>query len=100
MEDEEEHDNDNDDDDENGDDNQSDGPGTIRCLICNRKAENVGPRRGFDYKNNYCGGCVELSGSDDDDEDDDHNDNEEDNGYDGNDYVDDEISEGWEEDES
>jgi hypothetical protein len=90
------HDDDDDGDgDEVDDDNHSDGPGTIRCLICNRRAENVGPRRGFDYKNNYCGGCVELSGSDDDDDNDD-----DDNGYGGNNFVDNEISEGsWDEDD-
>ena len=34
-------------------------PGS-RCEICGRRSENVGPRRGFDYANDVCGGCIEL----------------------------------------
>ena len=29
-----------------------------RCTICNRRSEYVGDRRGFNYLDNYCGGCV------------------------------------------
>ena len=29
-----------------------------RCTICNRRSEGVGPRRGFNYEDDYCGGCV------------------------------------------
>ena len=29
-----------------------------RCSLCNRRSEGVGPRRGFNYKDGYCGGCV------------------------------------------
>jgi hypothetical protein len=29
-----------------------------RCTYCSRRSENVGPRRGYNYKNDYCGGCV------------------------------------------
>lgn len=32
----------------------------FRCEVCNRRSENVGPRRGFDYRDSVCGGCVEL----------------------------------------
>jgi len=31
-----------------------------RCKTCRRSSENVGPRRGFDYENGYCGGCTDL----------------------------------------
>ena len=41
-------------------------PGST-CTICGRCSENVGPRRGFDYENDTCGGCVELSDSNDSD---------------------------------
>ena len=34
-------------------------PGS-RCRICNRSSENVGGRRGFDYRDRICGGCCEL----------------------------------------
>ena len=34
--------------------------GGFRCRICNRRSENVGPRRGFDYRISMCGGCGEL----------------------------------------
>lgn len=27
------------------------------CSICSRGSESVGPRRGFNYKDEYCGGC-------------------------------------------
>ena len=30
------------------------------CTICNRSSEGVGPRRGFNYEDDYCGGCVSL----------------------------------------
>ena len=36
-----------------------------RCEICGRSSENVGPRRGFDYINDCCGGCCEMSSDDD-----------------------------------
>ena len=36
-----------------------------RCGCCGRRSENVGPRRGFDYINDVCGGCCELSSDDD-----------------------------------
>jgi len=36
-----------------------------RCEVCNRSSENVGPRRGFDYANDVCGGCCEISSDDD-----------------------------------
>ena len=39
-----------------------------RCTLCNRRSEFVGARRGFDYRNNLCGGCYELSDEDDEDE--------------------------------
>lgn len=29
-----------------------------RCDMCNRCSENIGPRRGFNYQDSYCGGCV------------------------------------------
>lgn len=29
-----------------------------QCGICGRRSENVGPRRGFNYVDEYCGGCV------------------------------------------
>jgi hypothetical protein len=32
----------------------------MRCEICNRRSENVGPRRGFDYSDSVCGGCCDL----------------------------------------
>ena len=32
----------------------------FRCEICGRRSENVGPRRGFDYRLCVCGGCTEL----------------------------------------
>ena len=35
------------------------------CEVCGRSSENVGPRRGFDYINDYCGGCCDLSSDDD-----------------------------------
>ena len=31
-----------------------------RCEICGRRSENVGPRRGFDYRASVCGGCTDL----------------------------------------
>eukprot|EP00035_Acanthoeca_spectabilis_P029499 m.474717 g.474717 ORF g.474717 m.474717 type:complete len:290 (-) comp36819_c0_seq1:140-1009(-) len=31
-----------------------------RCHCCGRSAQGVGPRRGFDYKQQICGGCVDL----------------------------------------
>ena len=31
-----------------------------RCECCGRRSENVGPRRGFDYRQGVCGGCCEL----------------------------------------
>ena len=39
-------------------------PGHL-CEVCGRSSENVGPRRGFDYVNDYCGGCCEISSDDD-----------------------------------
>ncbi len=36
-----------------------------RCDYCGRSSDNVGPRRGFDYVNDVCGGCCELSSDDD-----------------------------------
>ena len=33
------------------------GRGGGRCDMCGRRSENVGPRRGFDHRNNICGGC-------------------------------------------
>ncbi|KAL7500350.1 hypothetical protein ACHAWT_010516 [Skeletonema menzelii] len=36
-----------------------------RCDYCGRSSDNVGPRRGFDYINDVCGGCCELSSDDD-----------------------------------
>ena len=36
-----------------------------RCEVCNRSSKNVGPRRGFDYANDVCGGCCEISSDDD-----------------------------------
>ena len=44
--------------------------GGVRCSICNRRAEFVGPTRGFDFKRGMCGGCVELSGEESGDNDD------------------------------
>ena len=32
----------------------------FRCEICGRRSENVGPRRGFNYEESYCGGCCEM----------------------------------------
>mmetsp|Transcript_15999 Transcript_15999/g.34803 ORF Transcript_15999/g.34803 Transcript_15999/m.34803 type:complete len:142 (+) Transcript_15999:98-523(+) len=31
-----------------------------RCQLCGRRSENVGPRRGFDYSDDICGGCADL----------------------------------------
>lgn len=31
-----------------------------RCQLCGRSSENVGPRRGFDYSEDVCGGCADL----------------------------------------
>eukprot|EP00563_Minutocellus_polymorphus_P018542 CAMPEP_0197717180 /NCGR_PEP_ID=MMETSP1434-20131217/1808_1 /TAXON_ID=265543 /ORGANISM="Minutocellus polymorphus, Strain CCMP3303" /LENGTH=141 /DNA_ID=CAMNT_0043301669 /DNA_START=65 /DNA_END=490 /DNA_ORIENTATION=+ len=31
-----------------------------RCNLCGRSSEGVGPRRGFDYDNDICGGCCDL----------------------------------------
>ena len=39
-------------------------PGGV-CSLCGRRSENVGPRRGYDYVNDYCGGCCDLSSDDD-----------------------------------
>lgn len=36
-----------------------------RCEVCNRQSSDVGPRRGFDYANDICGGCCEISSDDD-----------------------------------
>lgn len=36
-----------------------------RCEVCNRSSSDVGPRRGFDYANDVCGGCCEISSDDD-----------------------------------
>lgn len=36
-----------------------------RCDVCNRRSENVGPRRGFDYANDVCGGCCDISSDED-----------------------------------
>ena len=38
------------------------------CECCGRRSENVGPRRGFDYKDSFCGGCGDLSEMSDADE--------------------------------
>lgn len=35
------------------------------CDVCGRRSENVGPRRGFDYANDVCGGCCDISSDDD-----------------------------------
>ncbi|KAL7429462.1 hypothetical protein ACHAXM_001701 [Skeletonema potamos] len=32
-----------------------------KCQLCGRSSEGVGPRRGFDYRNDVCGGCTDLS---------------------------------------
>ncbi len=32
-----------------------------RCGMCNRRSENVGPRRGFCYRHSQCGGCFDLA---------------------------------------
>mmetsp|Transcript_8867 Transcript_8867/g.24487 ORF Transcript_8867/g.24487 Transcript_8867/m.24487 type:complete len:325 (-) Transcript_8867:298-1272(-) len=37
----------------------------FRCGVCGRRSENVGPRRGFDYKASVCGGCCELTDNED-----------------------------------
>lgn len=34
-------------------------PGS-RCRICNRRSDFVGARRGFDYRDQICGGCCDL----------------------------------------
>ena len=39
-------------------------PGHL-CDYCGRSSANVGPRRGFDYINDVCGGCCALSSDDD-----------------------------------
>lgn len=31
-----------------------------RCTVCGRSSEGVGPRRGFDYDDDVCGGCCDL----------------------------------------
>jgi len=31
-----------------------------RCQLCGRSSEGVGPRRGFDYTQDVCGGCTDL----------------------------------------
>lgn len=48
-----------DDDDRCGGGDWSGRPGH-RCEMCGRRSENVGPRRGFSYADNMCGGCTEL----------------------------------------
>ena len=32
-----------------------------KCQLCGRSSEGVGPRRGFDYQHNVCGGCTSLT---------------------------------------
>ena len=49
---------DSDDSDEDGGDWS--GFGGYRCSVCGRRSDNVGPRRGFDYRTSTCGGCTDL----------------------------------------